>query len=92
MGPPRPIRSTAIRSVTPRKSQILPERFSLPEGTEIVHPDGAVHPLPPVAAHQAAGKGVLLDDGDAKAQQGKDDSRRKASDPGADDQCIIGSF
>ena len=57
-----------------------------------MYADGAVHPPPLVTAHQATGKGVLLDDGNAKAEQGKDDSRRKAPDPCADNQRIIGSF
>ena len=68
MGPSCPIRSTVILI---RDAQIIahpPERFSLPEGTEIMNPDGAVQTAPLITAHQAAREGIFFDDGDTKVQ------------------------
>ena len=64
------------------------EGLTLSEGTEIMNPDGAVNAVPGITAHQAARQRILLDNGYAMVQPGKDDPGRKPSDSGADDQRI----
>jgi hypothetical protein len=53
-----------------------------------MNPDGAVDAIPGITAHQTTRQGVLLDDGHAVVQSGKDDPGRKPPDSGTDDQRI----
>jgi hypothetical protein len=84
--PPHPLRRDRVRD-----AEIIehpPEGLTLPEGAEIMNPDGAVDAVPGITAHQTARQGVLLDDGHALMQPGKDDPGRKPPDSGTDDQRI----
>ncbi len=71
MGPSCPIRSAATAI---RDAQIIehpPERLTLPEGAEIMNPDGAVEAVPEITAHQTARQGILLDDGHTQVAAGR---------------------
>ena len=56
-----------------QKIEHPPEGLPLPEGAEIMNPNGAIDAIPGITAHQTARQGVLLDDGHAVVQPGKDD-------------------